>query len=151
MNTDFATQSARLIRSHDVAVLDVLGTRVTVLGGANETAGAFSLAKVICLPNTGAPPHTHAETEHFHVIRGLLTVQLGNQRLELKADDTIHIPAGASHAFFNTSSEKTEFLAIATPAGHENFFRNADELSRSGRFNPSTAAELCQKHGIALL
>ena len=151
MNTDLSTQSAKLIRGHDLTALDVFGACVTVLGGANETAGIFSLAKVVCLPGTGAPPHTHVETEHFHVIRGRLTVQLGNQTIELNPGDTIHIPSGAPHAFSNASGEETEFLSAATPAGHENFFRDADGLSRSGQFNPATAAALCEKHGIKLL
>ena len=140
-----------LVRGQDLAVLDVFGTRVTVLGGATETAGTFSLARVVCPPGTGAPPHTHVETEHFHVLRGQLTVHLGKKMLELLPGDTIHIPSGVPHAFAANSGEATEFLSMATPAGHENFFRDADELSRSGRFNPATAAALCQKHGIALL
>jgi quercetin dioxygenase-like cupin family protein len=151
MNTETAVQSSILLRAHDLAVLDVFGTRVTVLGSANETAGAFSLAKVVCPPGTGAPPHTHQETEHFHVLRGQLTVHLGNERIELLPGDTIHIPSGAPHAFAANSLAETGFLSMATPAGHENFFRDADELSKSGRFNPETATELCQKHGIALL
>lgn len=140
-----------LVRGRDPAVLDVFGTQVTVLGGAAETGGAFSLAKVVCPPGTGAPPHTHVETEHFHVLRGWLTVHLGNEKIELLPGDTIHIPSGVPHAFAADSGQETEFLSMATPAGHENFFRAADELSKSGRFNPETAAELCRKHGIKLL
>lgn len=151
MNAEIAQSSAGLFRGRDLSLLNVFGTRVTVLGGAHETAGAFSLAKVVCPPGTGAPPHTHIETEHFHVLRGRLTVRLGNETMELNPGDTIHIPSGAPHAFSNNSGDETEFLSMATPAGHENFFRDADELARGGRFNPATAAGLCQKHGIELL
>jgi quercetin dioxygenase-like cupin family protein len=151
MKTDCAQYSSILKRSLDAAILDVFGTRVTILGGAAETAGAFSLAKVVCPPGTGAPPHKHNETEHFHINRGRLMVRLGDQIIELLPGDTIHIPSGTPHAFSGNSSEETEFLAVASPAGHENFFQAADELSRSGRFNPTTAAELCQKHGITLV
>lgn len=139
------------MRGHDAAILDVFGTQVTVLGGASETAGTFSMAKVVCLPGAGAPPHAHVETEHFHVLRGRLTVQVRGETTELLPGDTIHIPSGVLHAFANKSGEETEFMSLATPSGHENFFRDADTLSRSGRFNPSTAAELCQKHRIELL
>ena len=132
-------------------MLNVFGTQVTMLGGSPETAGTFSLAKVACPPGTGAPPHTHVETEHFHVLRGRLTVQLGNESLDLLPGDTIHIPSGAPHAFAAQSGEETEFISLAAPAGHENFFLAADGLAQSGRFNPETAAELCQKHGITLL
>ena len=151
MNTITTQPSLQIIRGQDLADLNVFGTHVTVLGGTKETAGAFSLAKVVCPPNTGAPPHTHIETEHFHMLRGRLTVQSGDQTLELTPGDTIHIPSGVPHAFSCNAAEAAEFLSIATPAGHENFFRDADALSRSGQFNPATATELCQKHGIALL
>lgn len=151
MNADTTQKSTMLLRGRDLPVLDVFGTRVTVLGGTRAAAGAFSMAKVVCPPGTGAPPHTHVETEHFHVMRGRLTVHLGDEIIELDPGDTVHIPSGAPHAFSNKTGEEAEFLSVATPAGHENFFRDADELSRSGRFNPATAAELCQKHGIELL
>ncbi len=151
MKNKIVNHSPVLIRSHETAPLDVFGTRVTLLGGATETAGAFSLAKVVCPPGTGAPPHAHVETEHFHVVRGKLKVQLGTQTIELTAGDTIHIPSGAPHAFSNIWEDASEFLSAASPAGHENFFRDADELSRCGQFNPATATELCQKHGIKLL
>lgn len=140
-----------LLRAQDTAVLDVFGTQVTVLGGSAQTAGVFSLARIVCAPGTGAPPHTHVETEHFHVLRGCLTVQRAGEELELLPGDTIHLPSGVAHAFVNRSAEETEFVSAATPAGHEHFFREADELSRSGRFNPETAGELCQRHGITLI
>jgi quercetin dioxygenase-like cupin family protein len=151
MNTNIAQRTSLLTRRRDAVPLNVFGTLVTLLGGANETAGAFSLAKVVCPPGAGAPPHTHVETEHFHVLRGRLTVHLGNEPVELLPGDTIHIPSGAPHAFSGNSGEETEFFSVASPAGHENFFLDADELSRSGRFNPATAAVLSQKHGITLL
>lgn len=140
-----------LLRGQDLATLDVFGTRVTVYGGGQETAGAASMARVVCPPGTGAPPHTHFETEHFHVLRGRLSVRLGGETHELLPGDTIHIPSRAPHAFSNLTGEELEFFAVASPAGHEHFFRDANELARSGRFTPATAAELCQKHGITLL
>lgn len=151
MNTETSPSTSMLLRAQDTPVLDVFGTQVTVLGGSAQTAGVFSLARIVCPPGTGAPPHTHVETEHFHVLRGRLTVQRADGELELLPGDTIHIPSGVPHSFANRSADETEFISAATPAGHERFFREADELSRSGRFNPQTACELCQRHGITLL
>jgi quercetin dioxygenase-like cupin family protein len=145
------TPAHTVVRGQAANWLDVFGTRVTLLGTGHESAGGFSLAKVICPPGAGAPPHTHRETEHFHVLRGRLAVQLGAETLELHPGDTIHIPANAPHAFSCRAAEEAEFLSLATPAGHENFFRDADALARSGKFNPETAAELCRKHGITLI
>lgn len=151
MSTETSPPSSMLLRAQDTPALDVFGTQVTVLGGAAQTAGVFSLARIVCPPGTGAPPHTHVETEHFHVLRGRLTVLRADEELELLPGDTIHIPSGLPHAFANRSAAETEFISAATPGGHEHFFREADELSRSGRFNPETAGALCQRHGITLL
>ena len=150
MNTSMTPQSATIGRARNSAVLNVFGAHVIVLGGGKETVGVFSLAKVICPPGTGAPPHTHVESEHFHVVRGRLTIRLGEENHELNSGDTVHIPSGAPHAFTNNTEDEVEFLAIASPAGHETFFHDADELSRSGKFNPATAAEVCRNHGIDL-
>lgn len=151
MPTEKLKPTARVIRGTKTTALDVFGVRVTVLGGAAETAGVFSLARIVCPRGAGAPPHTHPETEHFQVLRGQVTVQLEDQTLELYPGDTVHIPSGLPHSFSCTAGEEAEFVAVASPAGHEDFFREADELARSGQFNPETAAALCGRHRITLV
>lgn len=140
-----------LSRAAEAVPLNVFGTRVTVLSGGNETGGASSMARIVCQPGTGAPPHRHAEAENFVVTRGALSVMTEGENFTLSAGDAIHIRPGAVHAFQNTSESEVEFLAIGTPAGHEKFFLDADELARTGRFNPETAAEVCARHGIELV
>lgn len=138
-------------RAASAPVLDVFGVRVRVLAGGAETDGACSIALLDCPPGMGAPRHRHAEAEDLHVIRGTLTVQLGDETLRLGPGDLVHVRPGTIHAFRNATDADVEFLAIETPAGHELFFRDADELARAGRFNPETAAEACRRHGIELL
>lgn len=140
-----------VLRAGEGKVLDVFGVQVTLLAGAGETAGACSIARLCCPPGTGAPLHRHAETERFHVLSGALTVQAEGETILLGPGDTAVVEPWAVHSFSNGSSEEVEFIAIGTPAGHEDFFHEADELARSGRFNPETAAELCTSHGIELV
>lgn len=143
--------SWKLIRPDSSPVLDVFGVRVTLLAGALETGGACSVAWISCDPGPGAPPHRHLETERFHVIRGRLTVMAGGEETHLAPGDSIVIGPWTVHAFSNTTDEVVEFVAIGSPAGHDAFFRDADELARSGRFNPDSAREMSRKHGIEVL
>lgn len=143
--------SGFITRGADVAPLDVFGTQVTLLADGAATGGACSVARIVCPPGAGAPPHRHAEAETFHVLQGRLTVTLDGRAAELQAGDLVHVAPHAPHDFRNLSGEPVTFLALGMPAGHEAFFRDADELARTGRFNPATAAEVCRRHGIELL
>lgn len=132
-------------------VLDVFGVQVRVLVGGGESGGACSIARLTCPKGTGAPPHRHAHAENFYVVRGVLTVQRDEKTLQLLPGQLVHVAPGRVHAFQNAGDEEVEFLAMATPAGHELFFRDADALARSGQFTPENAAALCQSHGIELV
>lgn len=143
--------SSAVTRANEARILDVFGVRVTVLAGGEESEGTCSIARLVCPPGCGAPPHRHSEAENFHVIRGVLSVQLDGENIELRPGDLIHVAPGAVHAFQNATAEDVEFYAVATPAGHERFFREADALAKSGGFNPQSAAELCRRNGIELV
>lgn len=131
--------------------LDVFGVRVTILASTEETQGKCSVARIIARAGTGAPLHRHAEVERFQVLRGCLSVEVDGSGLTLHEGDAVTIAAWVAHCFANDSAEDVEFIAIATPGGHEAFFREADGLSRSGRFTPESAARLCASHGIELV
>ena len=145
------SSSPAVARPRAPAPHNVFGVTVTVLAGGAETGGACSIARIVCAPGPGAPRHRHAQIESFYVIRGRLTVQLGADTIAVAAGEFVQVPAGAAHNFANTGETDVEFLAIGTPSGHEDFFRDADELARSGRFNPGTAGEVCRRNGIELL
>jgi len=151
MNTTALPMKSIVVRGNAVVPLNVFGVTVASLVGGAETGGACSVAHLICPPGAGAPPHRHAQAENFYVIRGQLTVRIGNESHGAGDGDFVYIPPSAPHAFQNTGKSDVEFLAVGIPGGHEEFFREADELARSGRFNPETAAELCTRHGIELL
>lgn len=138
-------------RASEARILDVLGVGVTILAGAEATSGECSVAKIVCPPGVGAPPHRHVETERFHVIRGTLTVGTEGGEITLGPGDMAIISPWALHSFSNRTDSPAEFIGIGTPGGHEAFFLAMDELSRSGRFSPEAAAEVCRGHGIELV
>lgn len=151
MNDSSLPNPGFIARAATAPVLDVFGVQVTLLAGGDGTNGACSIARIVCLPGTGAPRHRHVEAETFHVLRGRLTVHLDGRDHTLEPGDLVHVAPRAVHDFRNLASEPAEFVALGMPSGHEDFFRDADELARSGRFTPETAGALCQRHGIELL
>jgi quercetin dioxygenase-like cupin family protein len=130
--------------------LNVFGTTVEVLADGASTGGASTVARILCPPGGGAPLHSHQAAESFYVISGILTVVLSGQEHQAAQGTLTHAEPNAAHAFRNDAAEDAIFLSIATPAGHEHFFRAADELARAGRFTPESAEEVCRKNGILL-
>ncbi len=65
------------------------------------------------LPGQELPMHRHAhEHEVFDVLQGQGTMYLDGEAVELKAGDTIFVPAGVQHGFKNTS--RARWLIRAT-------------------------------------
>ena len=71
------------------------------------------------------------ETLHVHklhdatvtLLRGQGYLILGNQRINLKAGDIIHIPRGLVHQYVNTANDPTVMLAVYSPPfdGKDNY------------------------------
>ena len=75
-------------------------------------------------PNGGPPLHIHLfQDEWFYVIEGEYLFQVGEERKELKAGDTIFLPRNVQHAFLQRS-EKGRMIVSYLPAGKmEDFFK----------------------------
>lgn len=60
-------------------------------------------------------PHTHDASEAFvYIVEGTAIVTLDGKNYQVKAGDTIYIPAGASHGF-STSDEEVVLLSVQSP------------------------------------
>lgn len=131
--------------------LQVFGVGVTLLADGAATRGTHTIARLDCPDGAGAPPHFHMEEESFLVVEGSLEILLDGTWHRLNPGDFMRVPSGATHAFRNPGPSMARVLDVAVPAGHDAFFRAADELHRTGRFNPETAAAVCAATGITLV
>jgi len=135
------------------------GDQVTFLITGAETGGAFFMAEVLVRPGGGPPPHVHQrEEESFHLLEGTLTIQVGGTTLHASPGDFVHLPRGVVHSFRNTGKVDAKFLLVVTPAGLENFFREAfyPAVDRLGAppFSDALGARLlasASKHGLELV
>jgi len=78
-------------------------------------------------PNGGPPLHIHPhQDEWFYVIEGEYLFQVGNEKYEMKAGDTIFLPRNVQHAFIQLT-EKGKMIVSYLPAGKmEAFFKVTD-------------------------
>jgi uncharacterized cupin superfamily protein len=99
-----------------------LGTRRLLPKGA--TGGAFGFVEHdLPAGQLGSPIHTHErEDEYSYVLRGRLTVQIGEDVLEAGPGEVIAKPRGIPHAFWNAGTEAVRFLEIISPGGFEEYF-----------------------------
>ncbi|TAL69455.1 MAG: cupin domain-containing protein [Bacteroidetes bacterium] len=92
---------------------------------SNDTNGQLSVFEQTGLTYKGGPPlHIHPnQDEFFYVIEGEYIYQVGEDKYNLKAGDTIFLPRGIPHAFVQLK-EKGKLLVGYQPSGKmEDFFR----------------------------
>jgi quercetin dioxygenase-like cupin family protein len=74
---------------------------------------------------SGPPLHIH-EVQHdtFYVLEGVLTVQIGDEVMELKPGDFASVPPGVPHTVDNTRKDQTpvKVCNVMTPGGLDAFF-----------------------------
>jgi quercetin dioxygenase-like cupin family protein len=92
----------------------------------------------------GPPLHVHAaQHDTFYVLDGVLTVQIGDERIEMTTGDYASVPPGVPHAFDNTRKDQpvVKVLNIMTPGGLDQFFVMLKEQGGRGAFD--TVAAKC--------
>jgi quercetin dioxygenase-like cupin family protein len=103
------------------------GTLLLLKTTAEQSGGRFCLCEQRCRRGMATPLHRQpADDETFVVLEGELRFFLGDgPPITAGPGATIHVPAGAPHAFA-VASESARLLVLTTP-NHEAFFRAAGE------------------------
>lgn len=106
------------------ALLDgVAAIRIT----GQQTSGAFALVEELLPRGFATPLHVQPnEDTMLYVLEGELTLYLDGDLSSATTGDVVVLPRGVSKAFYVTS-DRVHFLALSSPAGHEQFFRLAGE------------------------
>ena len=91
-----------------------------------------------CDPGLGAPTHIHAVEEVLEVIAGRAEVWLNDERSIVGANQSVLIPAGASHGFRNTGRETLHVRATLASPIFEAQYDSSKETSR--RWSPMSAS-----------
>jgi mannose-6-phosphate isomerase-like protein (cupin superfamily) len=102
--------------------IGLVGDTYTTLLSASDTAGRYCLIEMHIPPGGGPPPHRHDFEETFIVLEGELLARFRGNQSQVRAGQTVHIPANAPHQFHNAGGKPVRLLCICAPAGQEEFF-----------------------------
>lgn len=97
---------------------------------------------------TGPPLHVHREQDDtFFVLEGVLTVQAGEELIDLGPGDFATVPPGIAHTFDNVRKDQppVKVINLMTPGGLDAQFRDTALAAR----DPAKIAELREKYGVA--
>ena len=117
------------------------GAGGSVVAGAGDTDGAFSLLLSHAPAGDCAPLHVHdQESESFLVLAGQYRVQCGDRAFEAGVHDFVYLPRGVPHAWQVLGDTPGSKLILAVPGGIEHFFH--DLIANI------SAEELSHRHGV---
>jgi mannose-6-phosphate isomerase-like protein (cupin superfamily) len=120
---------------------------------ASDTAGRLDFIVEELAPMTGPPLHFHEEQDDtFYVLEGLLTVQAGEEILDLGPGDFISIPPGVAHTFDNlhNGDDIVRTINVMTPGG---LFPMIEDMARvpSGPEQLDGIKAATRRHGTVIV
>jgi len=117
-------------------VLDEGDERIEFLATAADTGRELVSCRIWVAPSRPAPPeHSHPRQEEtFRVERGRLGYITGTVAREGKVGETVVVPAGTNHTFWNAGDEPLVLVADIRPAMRfEDFAETIHVLIRDGK------------------
>jgi mannose-6-phosphate isomerase-like protein (cupin superfamily) len=124
------------------------GVRTEIHWGGADTGGAFCL--LVDEPPAGwaLPPHIHTDAaETIHVVEGEFEMTVDGVNERLGPGQTLHIPAGVVHAGGNVGEGPGRRLLVFSPAGMEEFFREAGAASPEDETDRGATLAAALRHG----
>ncbi|GCE36962.1 hypothetical protein Rhow_005962 [Rhodococcus wratislaviensis] len=96
-----------------------------------------------------APMHIHdKEDETIQVLEGHLIIEVDGTRIDAQAGSVVHIPRGAAQRFWNPGPANARYQSIFSPAGQENYFREAYALVMEADDFDTRLAEIRERYGL---
>jgi quercetin dioxygenase-like cupin family protein len=77
--------------------------------------GFTNFARLTINPGKSNNMHTHESIEQVYmVLKGGGTVQVGEERKEVRAGDVVFLPTDVPHGFFNTTDKQAIVMLVGT-------------------------------------
>jgi mannose-6-phosphate isomerase-like protein (cupin superfamily) len=130
---------------------EVFGSRVIDFKvSALDTNGGLSVSELIDVEKGGPSRHFHhAQEEWFYVAEGEYIIEVGDERYELGAGDSVLAPRKVEHVWAHVGEGRGRLIVALQPAGEiEEFF---DDLAKLGS-NPKCEElrRVFTSHGLEL-
>ena len=142
-----ASQGPRKIGADEGPVAQLGGCEARFLVWGEESGGGFSLLEHPVPPRSlCAPLHRHIGVDEYSfVLEGRMGALLGDEEIDAEAGELAFKPRDQWHTFWNAGDEPCRILEIISPGGFEHFFREFDESTADGSFDPEALSE---RYGI---
>ena len=128
----------------DGVAWNVLGHRYWLKA---EADGMFCF-ETLDPPGTFVPPHVHPTQDEFiYVLEGVLDLELGGARTQVRAGDLVRMPRGVPHAYYNRQAVPARALFWVTPARRlRALFDRLHDLA-----DPQEVVRLSREHEVDFL
>jgi mannose-6-phosphate isomerase-like protein (cupin superfamily) len=144
-----------MLRAGDAITNPVTGERLLFHRTASDTDGEYVRFETTVRPGGFvAARHVHpTQSERFEVVSGTLGLRVGRRTLVAGPGDTVTVPAGTAHRFWNAGSRDVRFLCEVRPAlTFEGLLETmfalaaAGKTNRKGMPNPLRLAVIADSH-----
>ena len=133
------------------------GMLAEVKASAAETGGQYSLIEITAPPGLQTPLHVHyREDEGFYVLDGSVTIQVGEDTVELGPGQHAFGPRDIPHRF-TVGPDGAHMIWVLTPGGFDEFVEDVSAPADTPTvpppsvLPPENAAEIVLRHGMELL
>ena len=133
------------------------GMLAEIKAAATETGGQYALLEITAPPGLQTPLHVHyREDEGFYVLEGSVTIEVGDQTVELGAGEHAFGPRDIPHRF-TVGPGGARMIWVLTPGGFDDFVEDVGVPAESPTvpppsvLPPENAAEIVLRHGMELL
>jgi mannose-6-phosphate isomerase-like protein (cupin superfamily) len=124
--------SPRVLGPNDGHLATLGGTGARLIIEGDDADKRFALVEHPMQPRAlGAPMHRHhREDEYSFVLEGSIGALLGDSVVIGNPGDLIFKPREQWHTFWNAGGAPARVLEIISPAGFENYFREATQVAQ---------------------
>ena len=133
------------------------GMLAEVKASAADTGGLYTLVEITAPPGLQTPLHVHyREDEGFYVLDGSVTIEVGDETVELGPGQHAFGPRNIAHRF-TVGPDGAHMIWVLTPSGFEDFVdevsvpAEAPTVPPANVLPPEDAAEIVLRHGMELL
>lgn len=129
--------------------LDVLGEKMTVLATADQT-DSYEVFHQTGVLGSGPPPHFHPWDEAFVVIKGELSIGVGDEEVTGGPGTFVHVPRGTVH-WFTFLDEDGEMISVTSGAGAAAVFAEVDRQFAAGENPAEKMVENGDRFGVTVV
>lgn len=93
-------------------------------------------------------PHIHDHDVWLQVLEGAVGVRVGGETVIAAPGSWVLKPRNVMHAMWNAEPAEARVMEIFTPAGFEEFMREASDATSRNTLTEERFSELCSQYGI---